>query len=180
MYVYMYSYEYLNSSLSLSRARPPSLSLSLPFSFVVPFLIFPFSLFLSFSVCFSLLQTHLLSYAGPSIKKNQIHHPSPRSLTSSFAHRFDWPSSFWPCKRASVDAEELARIANFSCRKAGCFKPADRAFVLNAIRESFGSEAEFDTFVRTHLPAVLAKSKREYSGKLLAVAMEVVDLVFGA
>ena len=92
----------------------------------------------------------------------------------------DWPSSFWPCKSSSVDEKELARIANFSCRKAGCFKPADRAFVLNAIREDFGSEEAFDIFVRSHLPAVLERSKHEYSSKILGVAKEVGDAVFGA
>ena len=55
-----------------------------------------------------------------------------------------------------------------------------RAFVLGAIREEFGSEDAFDHFVRTHLPAVLARSKREYQTKLLTVAQDVGDLVFGA
>ena len=91
----------------------------------------------------------------------------------------DWPSSFWPCKQTRLDRQEHEWLAQFSCREAGCFKPADRAFVLAAIREEFGSEAEFDTFVRTHLPTVLARSKREYSSKLVDVAKETGDLIFG-
>ena len=91
-----------------------------------------------------------------------------------------WPSSLWPFKRASVSKEEREWFANFSCRKAGCFKPADRAYVLAEIRKDFGSEEAFDHFVRTNLPAVLERSKREYSGKLMAVARDVADLVFGA
>ena len=91
-----------------------------------------------------------------------------------------WPSSLWPFKRASVSDEERKWFADFSCRKAGCFKPADRATVLAAIRDDFGSEEAFDQFVSTHLPKVLERSKREYSGKLMAVARDVADLVFGA
>ena len=52
--------------------------------------------------------------------------------------------------------------------------------MLGAIREEFGSEDAFDHFVRTHLPAVLAHSKREYQTKLLTVMQDVGDLVFGA
>ena len=92
----------------------------------------------------------------------------------------EWPSSFWPFKRVEMSEHEREWFSTFSCRNAGCFKPDDRAFVLAAIREEFGSEDKFDTFVRTKMPKVLERSKRQYSGQLLAVAKEVADLVFGA
>ena len=56
----------------------------------------------------------------------------------------DWPSSFWPFKRTGLTEKEEEWITNFSCRDARCFKPADRAAVLEAIRERFGSEELFD------------------------------------
>ena len=67
----------------------------------------------------------------------------------------DWPSSLNPMKRTRLSEHEMALITNFSCRDADCFMPRDRATVLEAIREKFGSEDAFDQFVRTHLPAVL-------------------------
>ena len=114
---------------------------------------------------------------------------------------------FYPFKAAKLNEKELRWFSEFSCRRANCFKPAEcvlgrarclpvrcsqctdlarvararsRAFVLGAIREEFGSEDEFDHFVRTHLPDVLARSKREYQSKLFQVAKDVGDLVFGA
>ena len=91
-----------------------------------------------------------------------------------------WPSSFWPFKGKTMSADERKWFSEFDCRKAGCFKPADRAFVLAAIRDDFGSEEAFDMFVRTQLPKVLERSKRQYSSQLWNVAKEVGDLVFGA
>ena len=61
-------------------------------------------------------------------------------------------------------------------------------FVLNSIREEFGTaannyadgEANFDRFVQTQLPKVLTLSKRDYKGKLKAVALDAFQMVFGA
>ena len=63
-----------------------------------------------------------------------------------------------------------------------------RVFVLNSIREEFGTaannyadgEANFDHFVQTQLPKVLTLSKRDYKGKLKAVALDAFQMVFGA
>jgi len=112
-------------------------------------------------------------------KKHGMHEsdsPSGKLLLLSL----DWPSSFSPLKRARVSEAELDWIRNFSCRDAQCFKPADRAFVLESIRNDFGSETAFDTFVRTHLPALLERSKREYAEKVLSAGSEAGNLIFGA
>ena len=101
--------------------------------------------------------------------------PSDKLLLLSL----DWPSSFSPFKQAMVSDEEQQWLAGFSCRNARCFKPADRAFVLKSIRDEFGSEEAFDTFVRKNLPRVLGRSKREYRSRITSVALDVVDLVFG-
>ena len=51
--------------------------------------------------------------------------------------------------------------------------------MLKSIRDEFGSEEAFDTFVRKNLPRVLGRSKREYRSRITSVALDVVDLVFG-
>ena len=91
----------------------------------------------------------------------------------------DWPSSLNPFKRTRLSAHEKNLIATFSCRDADCFMPRDRATVLGEIRQKFGNEDAFDQFVRTHLPAVLERSKREYSSNLLNVAAEALEKSFG-
>ena len=60
---------------------------------------------------------------------------------------------FWPFKRTGLTAKEEEWITNFSCREARCFKPADRAAVLEAIRERFGSEELFDEVRPSPSPA---------------------------
>ena len=102
--------------------------------------------------------------------------PSSKLLLLSL----DWPSSFSPCKRTGLTKKEEEWICNFSCKEARCFKPADRATVLKAIRERFGSEEAFDEFVHTHLLKVLERSKREYASQLLRVAGESFEMVFSA
>ena len=66
--------------------------------------------------------------------------PSSKMLLLSL----DWPSSFSPFKHTGLTNEEEEWITNFLCRDARCFKPSDRAAVLEAIRERFGSEEMFD------------------------------------
>jgi hypothetical protein len=102
--------------------------------------------------------------------------PSSKMLLLSL----DWPSSFWPFKRTGLTEKEEEWITNFSCRDARCFKPSDRAAVLEAIRERFGSEEQFDEFVHTHLLTVLERSKREYARQLWRVASESFQLVFAS
>ena len=56
-------------------------------------------------------------------------------------------------------------LRDFSCLKAQCYKPADRAFLLERIREEWGSEAQFDRFVREDLLEVMVQSKRQPAPK---------------
>merc|ERR1712060_142887 len=79
----------------------------------------------------------------------------------------DWPSSINPFRSAKVTEEEKSYFRNFSCRKAMCFKPADRGYVLGEIRRVRGSEESFDDYVRVKLPMVFERSKAEYSGQLM-------------
>ena len=78
----------------------------------------------------------------------------PRSITITHPTSCQ-PSVFSPFKSSTLDASELELLRTFSCRNARAFKPADRATVLAAIREHWGSEDAFDAFVRTELPLVL-------------------------
>ena len=91
----------------------------------------------------------------------------------------NWPSSLNPLKRRQLSARERSWFTNFSCLHARCYKPSDRAMLLGKIREKWGDEARFDQFVRTHLPAVLERSKREYSSNLLNVAVDALERSFG-
>ena len=81
--------------------------------------------------------------------------------------------------KASLDASELGSLDRFSCRAAQCYKPADRAFILKHIREEWGSEEAFDTFVHTELRAVMVQSKAQYQRQMSTVAADSVDLLFG-
>ena len=91
-----------------------------------------------------------------------------------------WPSSLSPFKSTELTEKEREWIKNFSCRKARCFKPCDRATVLQAIREKFVTEDAFDEFVHVQLLTVLERSKREYATKLSGVASESLSQVFGS
>ena len=90
-----------------------------------------------------------------------------------------WPSALSPFKRGALSSEEVGWLDGFRCLQAKCFKPADRAMLLGRIREEWGSEAAFDTFVRTELKAVMAQSKRRYQQRILTVAGEAFELIFG-
>ena len=106
---------------------------------------------------------------------NMLHFLSEDLLLLSL----EWPSSLSICKPTALTEAELEPLRTFSCRNARCFKPADRAFVLAAIRKDFGSEAAFDNFVRTTFPEVLRTSKVRYSTQLVRRAGETFELAFG-
>ena len=57
--------------------------------------------------------------------------------------------------------------------------PRDRAIVLEQIRREWGSEAAFETFVRTQLPVLLASSKRRYGQQMARVAGRAFEMAFG-
>ena len=54
------------------------------------------------------------------------------------------PSPMSPFKSAELSEGELQQLYEFRCQDARCFKQADRAYVMAAIVEEFGSEAAFD------------------------------------
>lgn len=91
----------------------------------------------------------------------------------------DWPSVTSPFKKTAVSHDELQSLRSFRCTEALCFKPSDRAYVLDAIRREWGSVEVFDTFVQEKLPHVLAQSKHNYSTRMLEVALHNLDLLFG-
>lgn len=122
--------------------------------------------------CVFELATFCRRYQGPELDK--------RLLLLSL----DWPSFFNVRKKrarafARLRDEELAWLKGFSCRKAHCFKPTDRATVLKAVREEWGSEEAFDDFVRNELPLVLVASKRKYQTRGRDQVLRTFDLVFG-
>lgn len=92
----------------------------------------------------------------------------------------EWPGSLSPWKSAELEDEELAPLHSFSCREARCFKPIDRAHVLHEIRQMWGSEDAFDSFVRTILPELFRYSKKRYSTQLNRVLRRQIELTFGA
>ena len=90
-----------------------------------------------------------------------------------------WPSVFNPFKSAQLTKEELKPLTHFTLAEVQCAMPRDRAIVLEQIRREWGSEAAFETFVRTQLPVLLASSKRRYSQQMARVAGRAFEMAFG-
>ena len=90
-----------------------------------------------------------------------------------------WPSVFNPFKSAQLTEEELKPLTHFTLAEVQCAMPRDRAIVLEQIRREWGSEAAFETFVRTQLPGLLASSKRRYSQQMARVAGRAFEMAFG-
>jgi len=90
-----------------------------------------------------------------------------------------WPSTLNPLKRSELNDSERAWFEQFTCLTARCCKPSDRALLLAKIRSEWGSEARFDSFVRTELLEVMRASKLRYQSQLCAVAKVSLELVFG-
>jgi len=82
-------------------------------------------------------------------------------------------------KTASLTATERQRLTSFSCVTAQCYKPADRADLLGAIRREWGSEEKVDEFVRMGLVEMLEASKVRCMRQLAMVAGESVQLLLG-
>jgi len=78
-------------------------------------------------------------------------------------------------KTPTLSDEEAALLYSFSLENVRSFKPCDRADVLAAIRRRWGDEEAFETFVRTKLPTILAKCKRQYHGVIGHVMGETLD-----
>ena len=90
----------------------------------------------------------------------------------------DWPTSLCSYVPETIH-QEAEWLRNFSCETAHCFKPIDRATVLNFIRQEWGSEQAFDEFVHNELPSVLRASKRRYARTFRNEVRNTIDLVLG-
>ena len=99
-----------------------------------------------------------------------------RLLLLSPAWRGWWINPF---TSAQLSVEELVPLASFRLARMECAMPRDRAIVLDAIRREWESEADFEIFVRTKLPKVLAASKQRFSQQMLTVAARAFDTAFG-
>jgi len=91
----------------------------------------------------------------------------------------EWPATWSPLKRRRLTTAEAAQLRDFSCLDASCYKPADRAMLLQRIEDEWGSAAEFDTFVRTELRDVMADCKLQFHGRMARIAAESIELVLG-
>jgi hypothetical protein len=91
----------------------------------------------------------------------------------------DWAPSHSLFKDPELTREEKEALRDFRCRDARCFKPADRAYVLEAIRSEWGTEEAFDKYVQTELPKILAASKRAYSQRFVRVLQSNLEHMFG-
>jgi hypothetical protein len=107
--------------------------------------------------------------------KEHKHDLSQRLLLLSI----DWAPLLSPFKDPELTDEERNAFRDFHCRDARCFKPADRAYVLQAIRNEWGSEEAFDRYVQTELPEILAASKRAYSQRFARLLQSNLEHMFG-
>jgi hypothetical protein len=78
-----------------------------------------------------------------------------------------------------LTASEKVRVESFSCRKAMCGDPSARAALLRAIRDDWGSEAEFDRFVRVELLEAVLRGKRMYAAQPVVAALAALQYLFG-
>lgn len=82
-------------------------------------------------------------------------------------------------RHVQLSVEERNKLASFACREARCYRPADRALVLSSIREQWGSEKNFDQFVRCVLPVVMEKGKQRYAGQSQKASSRAWNMLFG-
>lgn len=91
----------------------------------------------------------------------------------------DWPRTYSPLKRRQLSSAEVRQLRDFSCLDATCYKPSDRAMLLQRISNEWGSIEVFDEFVRTELLEVMKDSKVQYHSRLAQVAADSVELLLG-
>ena len=91
----------------------------------------------------------------------------------------DWPRTYSPLKRRQLSSAEVRQLRDFSCLDATCYKPSDRAMLLQRISNEWGSIEVFDEFVRTELLKLMKDSKVQYHSRLAQVAAESVELLLG-
>ena len=116
--------------------------------------------------CVYELATFCKYWSGPELSSRLV----LLSLNWRFCSTFFHPE---------LTEEELGWLTSFSCRKARCFKPIDRADVLAAIREQWESEEQFDKFVREELPKVFRANKRKHGARFWIEIKRMFDMAFG-
>ncbi len=84
----------------------------------------------------------------------------------------------WLFQRVELDQFEIEQLTKYSCLDADCFMPADRVVVLAAIRKTWGSEQNFDNFVKTELSELVRKGKEEFMWRSLYTIKRVLDMLF--
>jgi hypothetical protein len=84
----------------------------------------------------------------------------------------------WLFCRVELDKDEIRQLSEYSCLDAQCQLPADRVVVLASIRQNWGTEENFDMFVRTELPAVLLKGKEDFMRRSVCIMYTVFELLF--
>jgi hypothetical protein len=87
-------------------------------------------------------------------------------------------SIMWLFRRVQLDESEVSQLARYSCLDAECCMPADRVLVLAAIRKTWGSEDNFDNFVRKELPEIFRKGKEEFMWRGFRTMYSVLDVLF--
>ena len=91
----------------------------------------------------------------------------------------DWPEVSNPFKESNVTEEEVGWFVNFRSRDARCFKPSDRAVVLQAVRTAWGSETAFDKYVQTELLQIFGLSKQQFCSLITTTASETLEHLLG-
>jgi hypothetical protein len=84
----------------------------------------------------------------------------------------------WLFRQVELNNRELAQLTTFSCLDAECYMPVDRVVVLCTIRKTWGSEENFDHFVRTQLPEVLRRGKEEFMWRTFRTMFNVFEMLF--
>ncbi len=84
----------------------------------------------------------------------------------------------WLYQRVELDQSEIKQLQEYSCLNTDCYMPADRATVLSSIRKTWGSEENFDKFVRTELPEIVRKGKEDFMSRSLWTMYAVLELLF--
>lgn len=105
-----------------------------------------------------------------------------RMHSDNLEERLHIMSLDWLSQKSSspqLTPEEMGFFNNFSCSQLRSSKPADRAFLLNSIRHVWGSEEDFEQYVKQVLPDIMSQSKKKYLGQKKSVMLRVFDLSFG-
>jgi len=91
----------------------------------------------------------------------------------------EWSTYLNFCQSDELTPAELEPLQAFRCRDARTNRPSDRALLLAAIRREWGTEDEFDMFVRKELPPLLKHQKMRYTRTLGVLLWQHLDTACG-